>query len=78
MEFMKWFALIMIVFTIAEVLKYAIKHKASSRQPKTDPEVAHLKERLASLESLEERVKTLEKIVTDPSETLKREINGLS
>ncbi|MEE4246236.1 MAG: hypothetical protein V2I33_12545 [Kangiellaceae bacterium] len=72
MEFFKWIAVIVIVVTIGEVWKYQIKmkHRGEKSEKQNDQNDSRLAE-------LEQRVTTLEKIVTDPSESLKREINDL-
>ncbi len=75
MEVFKWMAIIVIAIMIAEVWKYKIKH--SNQQSANSKELDEIREQLQKLGDLEQRVQTLEKIVTDPKENLKREINSL-
>lgn len=72
MDFFKWVALIVLIVTAAEVIKFYIKNRSSN--DKNDQAMKENQERIAQLE---ERVKTLEKIITDPSENLRREIDNL-
>ncbi len=75
MEVFKWIAVIVAVVMIAEVWKYKIKN--SNQQAATNKELDDIREHLNKIGDLEQRVQTLEKIVTDPKENLKREINSL-
>ena len=64
--------IIAIVFT-ASTFKTYIKARAA----KPDEESSELKETLARIELLEERIRVLERIVTENRYDLKREINCL-
>jgi sensor domain CHASE-containing protein len=75
MEVFKWIAVIVAVVMIAEVWKYKIKN--NNRQAASDQELETIRTQLEKLDDLEQRVRTLEKIVTDPRDNLKREINSL-
>lgn len=72
MEFFKYATLIVFIIMGAEVWKYHIKNKKSNNQQDDE-----LKKKLDRLDQLEQRVQALEKIVTDPSETLRREFDNL-
>ncbi|NVJ61156.1 MAG: hypothetical protein HWE27_12250 [Gammaproteobacteria bacterium] len=72
MEFFKWAAVIVFLVMSAEVIKYYLKtkHDKGSSDEKVDAQNERINK-------LEERIRTLEKIITDPSETLRREIDQL-
>ncbi|PWK53996.1 hypothetical protein [Pleionea mediterranea] len=72
MEFFKYATLIVFIIMGAEVWKYHIKNKKANNQQDDE-----LKQKLDRLEQLEKRIQALEKIVTDPSETLRREFDNL-
>ena len=72
MEFFKWVAIITAIVMSAECIKYYLKLKNKENQ-KDNSNFAAREE----LDSLKQRVENLEKIVSDPSESLKREINSL-
>ncbi len=57
----------------AQVIKHYIDSKSSTNETNK-----RLDEELKRISELEERVKTLEKIVTDPSENLRKEIDKLN
>ncbi|WMS85540.1 hypothetical protein [Pleionea litopenaei] len=73
MEVFKWISVIVLIVVGAEVIKMYIKSKATT---KSDEEL--LNKQQAQIDELNRRVAVLEKIVTDPSESLKREINQLN
>ena len=58
-----------------EVAKYYIRTK--NDRSTIDKEIDEKLQKLDKLAELEQRVQTLEAIVTDPKESLKRDINGL-
>lgn len=72
MEFFKWIAIITAIVMSAECIKYYLKLK--NKEEKKDSVPLATKE---ELDGLRQRVETLEKIISDPRESLKREINGL-
>ncbi len=72
MDIFKWIAFIVFVVMAAEVWKYQIKMKHQTASKNKD-----FADQSDRIDALEERIKTLEKIVTDPSETLKRSIDEL-
>lgn len=63
--------IVAIVFTADTIQKYL---KMKNREKNQDPE---LDETLAHIEELEERIRVLERIVTENRTDLKREIDGL-
>ena len=63
--------IVAIVFTADTIQKYL---KMKNQQKKTDPE---LEETLAHIELLEERIRVLERIVTENKTDLKSEIDRL-
>ena len=63
--------IVAIVFTADTIQKYL---KMKNRDKTTDPE---LEETLAHIERLEERIRVLERIVTEHKVDLKREIDNL-
>ena len=64
--------IVAIVFT-ASTIKTYIK----SREAKSDEDSSELNETLAKIDLLEERIRVLERIVTEKKYDLKREINSL-
>lgn len=66
-------ALVAIVL-LAGIAKEYLRHHRRESEPKRDDE---WEATLARLRELEERVRVLERIVTDPQEGLRREINRL-
>jgi uncharacterized protein YlxW (UPF0749 family) len=75
MEVFKWIAVIVAIVMIAEVWKYKIKN--NNRQAANNQELESIRAQLQKLDELEQRIRTLEKIVTDPGENLKREFDKL-
>ena len=65
--------LIVLLSLVAGVANNYIKSRAEGDSPASDD----LKQRLAKLDSLDERVKTLEKIVTDRDFELKEKFRNL-
>jgi cell division protein FtsB len=63
--------IVAIVFTADTIQKYL---KVKNREKTSDPE---LEETLAQIEKLEERIRVLERIVTEQKVDLKREIDNL-
>ena len=63
--------IVAIVFTADTIQKYL---KMKNQEKNQDPE---LDETLAHMEELEERIRVLERIVTENRTDLKREIDGL-
>ena len=63
--------IVAIVFTADTIQKYL---KVKNQEKKSDPE---LEETLAHIEQLEERIRVLERIVTEHRTDLKSEIDGL-
>ncbi len=72
MELFKWIAVITGIVMAAEVAKQYLKNKSDNGKHSKA-----LEDKLKRLNELEDRVKTLERIVTDPSSNLRREIDGL-
>lgn len=72
MEFFKWAAVIVFLVMAAEVIKYYFKTKQHNNQSNEQ-----FKAQDERIQQLEQRVQTLEKIITDPSENLRREIDQL-
>ncbi len=72
MELFKWIAVIIGIIMAAEVAKQYLKNKSDNGKHNKA-----LEDKLERLNELEDRVKTLERIVTDPSSNLRREIDGL-
>ena len=70
-----WIAMIVLFVMIAEVAKYYIKMKTNRSE--IDEKINKKLEQLAKISELEQRIQSLETILTDPSETLKRDINNL-
>ncbi len=66
-------ALVAIVL-LAGIVKEYLRHHRRDEDPNRDEE---REATVARLEELEERVRVLERIVTDPREGLRREINRL-
>ncbi|NBC22697.1 MAG: hypothetical protein GVY21_04385 [Gammaproteobacteria bacterium] len=62
------------IVLLAGIAKEYLRHHRREEDPKGDEE---LEATVARLEELEERVRVLERIVTDPQEGLRREINRL-
>lgn len=62
------------IVLLAGIAKEYLRHHRSDGETKQDEE---WEATLARLEELEERVRVLERIVTDPQEGLRREINRL-
>ena len=65
---------IVAIVLFAGILKEYMRNRREEEDPKRDEE---WRSTLARLEELEERVRVLERIVTDPRDHLKREINRL-
>ncbi|MEJ2602124.1 MAG: hypothetical protein P8172_02320 [Gammaproteobacteria bacterium] len=65
---------IVAIVLFAGILKEYMRNRREEEDPKTDEE---WQATLARLEELEERVRVLERIVTDPRDHLKQEINRL-
>ncbi len=65
---------IVAIVLFAGILKEYMRNRRDEEDPKRDEEWHST---LARLEELEERVRVLERIVTDPRDHLKREINRL-
>lgn len=63
--------IVAIVFTADTIQKYL---KMKNTRPETEPEV---EEMLAEIERLEERIRVLERIVTEDRHDLRREIDSL-
>ena len=63
--------IVAIVFTADTIQKYLkMKNQEKNRDPELDETLAHIEE-------LEERIRVLERIVTENRTDLKREIDGL-
>ncbi|WP_405235797.1 hypothetical protein [Lentisalinibacter orientalis] len=62
------------IVLLAGIAKEYLRHHRREEDPKQDEE---WEATLARLRELEERVRVLERIVTDPQEGLRREINRL-
>lgn len=67
-------AIIMICVTIMSALKYRYEHEKKAPAPENDRELETLRKEVFTLT---QRVKTLERLATDPEEKLKREFERL-
>ncbi len=72
MVFFEFMLGVVIITTIASIINNYLKFKLTSRDA-----LDGLDERLNKLEDLEDRIKTLEKIITDQNYDLEQKINSL-
>lgn len=80
MGFWTFVAIAVVCGCLLEGYRIHAKSKAKSRSASGGPRMDDIEARLAALEgngNIEERVRALEAIVTDPKSRLEREIDGL-
>lgn len=75
MSTMGWVTMIVLVVMLAQVVTYYIRMQ--NDRSEIDKEINEKLKELSRISELEERVQALETILTDPSESLKRDINNL-
>ena len=76
-DVMQDWAIMVVLIVLISVGSGVVNRWLKLRERGAGPRVDDLEKRLVRLESLEERVRTLETIATDPRTELAREIRGL-